>query len=68
LGIEAARPTQHFNGDLVLLERHAGMIERAFREIPEQLAERFRAAQAMTISKFIYLLEALLSSSVVAVR
>jgi hypothetical protein len=44
------------------------MIEGAFREIPEQLAERFRAAQAMTINKFIYLLEALLSSSVVAVR
>jgi hypothetical protein len=44
------------------------MIERAFGEIAEQLAQRFGAAQAMTINKFIYLLEALLSSSVVTVR
>jgi hypothetical protein len=44
------------------------MIERVFGEIAEQLTQRFRAAQAMTINKLIYLLEALLPPGGVAAR
>jgi hypothetical protein len=38
------------------------MIEGVFGEISKQFAERFRAAQAMTIGKLLYLLEALFPS------
>jgi hypothetical protein len=60
LRIESSRPAQYLGRDLVFLEGHAGMIQRVLREIAEQLAQRFRPPQAMTIYKFIYLLEALL--------
>ena len=60
LRIESARPAQDLGRDLVLLERHSGMIQRVFREIAQQLAQRLRASETMTINKFIYLLEALL--------
>ncbi len=36
------------------------MIERVFGEITKELTQGFRTVEAMTINKFIYLLEALL--------
>ena len=60
LGIESGRAPQNFGGNLVLLERDAGMIKRVFSEVAKQFAQRFGAVQAMTFNKFIYLLEALL--------
>jgi hypothetical protein len=67
LGIKITGSAQDLDGDLVFLERHAGVIESAVGEIAEQLAKRLRASEAMTINKPIYLLEALLSSRVVTV-
>ncbi|MGA7170970.1 MAG: hypothetical protein WBX08_17585, partial [Candidatus Sulfotelmatobacter sp.] len=46
----------------------AGMFEGMFGKVTEQFAQGFGAAEAMTINNPIYLLEVLLSSSVVAVR
>jgi len=60
LGIESGGAAQDFGGNLVLLERNAGVIERVFSEIAEQFAQGFRSVQAMAFNKFIYLLEALL--------
>jgi hypothetical protein len=60
LGIESDWPAQDLGGNLVLLECDSGVIERVFREVAQQLAQRFRGVQAMTFNKFIYLLEALL--------
>ncbi len=62
LRIESARPTQHLSGNLIFLKRHPRMIKRVFCQITEQLAQRFRPAQAMAFNKRIYLLEALLPS------
>ena len=59
LGIESGGSAQHLGGNLVFLERDSGVIERVFREVPQQFAQRFRGVQAMTFNKFIYLLEAL---------
>ena len=60
LGIESYGAAQNFGGNLVFLECDSGVIERVFREVPQQLAQRFGGVQAMTFNKFIYLLEALL--------
>ena len=35
------------------------MIERMFRQVAEQFAQRLGAVEAMTFCKFLYLLEAL---------
>jgi len=60
LRIESRRAAQDFSGNLIFLQRNPGMIQRMFREVTEELAQRFRGVQAMTFNKFIYLLEALL--------
>ena len=44
------------------------MIEEVFGKIAKQFTQGFRAVEAMTINKFIYLLEALLPPSVETVR
>ena len=68
LRIESRGTTQNFGRNLVLLEGDAGMIERVFGEVAQQLAQRFRGVQAMTFNKFIYLLEALLPTDRESVR
>ena len=68
LGIESRRAPKDFGGDLVLLESDARVIEGMFGEVAEQLAQGFRSVQAMTINKFIYLLEALLPTDRESVR
>jgi len=68
LRIEIGRPPEYLGRDLVLLEGRTGVIERMFGEVVQQFAEGLRSAQAMTISKPIYLLEALLPSPYVGVR
>jgi hypothetical protein len=68
LGIESGGAAQNFGGNLVLLERDAGVIKRVFGEVAQQFAERFRSVEAMTFNKFIYLLEALLSADGERVR
>src|SRR5258707_14864344 len=59
LRIEPGRPAEHLGRNLILLECDTRVIEGMLREITQQFAQRFRAAQAMTINKLIYLLEAL---------
>jgi hypothetical protein len=44
------------------------MIQRMFGEVAEELAERLGGVEAMTINKFIYLLEALLPANSESVR
>src|ERR1700686_410871 len=61
LGVESGRSSQNLGGNLVLLQSDARMIQGMFREVTQQFARRFRAVQAMTFNKFIYLLEALLA-------
>ena len=68
LRIESCGSAQNFGGNLVLLQGDAGMIERVFGEVAEQLTQGFRAVQAMTFNKFIYLLEALLPADSESVR
>jgi hypothetical protein len=60
LRIETRGASQHFGRNLVFLQSDAGVIEGVFREITEQLAEGFRAVEAMAFGKSLYLLEALL--------
>ena len=60
LRIEARRPPQNLSGDLVLLQSEAWMVKGVFGKVPKQFAQRLGAAQAMTIRKLLYLLEALL--------
>src|SRR5215471_7921925 len=59
LWVEIGRAPQDFGGNLVLLQSGPVMIERMLSQVAEQLAQRFGAAQAMTINKPLYLLEAL---------
>ena len=66
--VESRRATEDLSGDLILLERDAGMIEGVFGEVAKQFAERFRGVEAMTINKFLYLLEALLPADSESVR
>ena len=47
---------------------HIRMVQGVLGEVPEQLAQRFRGVQAMTINKFIYLLEALFPTDREGVR
>ena len=68
LGIESGGAAQNLGGNLVLLERNAGVIEGVFSEVPEQFAEGFRTVKAMAFNKFIYLLEALLPADSESVR
>ena len=44
------------------------MIEGVFGEVAKQFAEGFRGVEAMTINKFLYLLEALLPPQRKSVR
>jgi len=60
LRVKTGWPAEDFSGDLVLLKGDAGVVERMLGKIAEQPTQRFRAAETMTIGKFIYLLEALL--------
>jgi hypothetical protein len=60
LRIKSRGAAQNFGGNLILLERDAGMIQGVFCQIAEQFAQGFRTVEAMTIGKPIYLLEALL--------
>ena len=68
LGIESRGAAEDFGRDLVFLERDARMIQGMFGEVAEQLAQGFGGVQAMTINKFIYLLEALLPTDRERVR
>src|SRR5579864_9701667 len=68
LGIEADWAPQYFSGDLILLDGKARMIEGVLRQVAKQSAERFRAAETMTICKLLYLLEALLPAKGESVR
>src|ERR1043166_6452556 len=54
---------QDLGRDLVFLERDPRVIEGVLSQIAKQLAQRFRAVQAMAFGKPLYLLEALLSSN-----
>ena len=60
LRIESTGTAQYLGGDLVLLKGDAGMIEGMFGEIAKQFTSDSEPAEAMTINKLIYLLEALL--------
>ena len=60
LRIEARRAAKNLSGNLIFLERDAGVIKRVFSQIAEEFAQGFRAVEAMTINKFIYLLEGLI--------
>ena len=64
LRIESSGTAQNFGGNLILLQRDAGVIKGMFGEVAKQLAQGFGAVQAMTFNKFIYLLEALLAGRV----
>ena len=68
LRIESCRAAQDLGRDLVFLERDPGVIEGVLGQIAKQLAQRFRTAEAMTIGKLIYLLEALFSTERDTVR
>ncbi len=68
LGVESGRSAQDLGGNLVLLERDSGVIERVLSQVPQQFAQGFRGMQAMTFNKFIYLLEALLPTNSESVR
>jgi hypothetical protein len=68
LRIESGWATEDLRGDLILLERDAGMIEGVLGEVAKQFAERLRGVEAMTINKFLYLLEALLPADSESVR
>ena len=68
LGIESGGAAEDFGRDLVFLQREARMIQGMLGEVAEQLAQGFRGVQAMTINKFIYLLEALLPTDRERVR
>ncbi len=57
--IESGGAAQNLGGNLVFLERDAGVIEGMLGEVAEQLAEGFRAVEAMAFCKSLYLLEAL---------
>ena len=63
LRIESCRAAQDLGRDLVFLERDPRVIEGVLSQIAKQLAQRFRAVQAMAFGKPLYLLEALLSSN-----
>jgi hypothetical protein len=58
--IEIGGAAENFCGDLVFLDRVAGMIECLFAKVSKQLAKGFRAVKDMTIHKSLYFLEALL--------
>jgi hypothetical protein len=68
LRVEPGRSAKDLGSDLVLLQGYAGMIQRMFGEVAEELAERLGGVEAMTINKFIYLLEALLPANSESVR
>jgi ubiquinone biosynthesis protein UbiJ len=68
LRVESGGSAEDLGGDLVLLQGYAGMIQRMFGEVAEELAERLGGVEAMTINKFIYLLEALLPANSESVR
>jgi len=61
LGIEVTSATEDFGGDLVFLERCAGVIDRVLGEVLQELAEGFRSVKDMTINKPIYFLGELLA-------
>src|SRR5579859_983095 len=60
LRIESGRAAQDLCRDLVFLQRDPRVIEGMFSKVAKQLAQRFRAVQAMAFCKSLYLLEALL--------
>ncbi len=63
LRIKSGRASQNLSGDLVLLQRNSGMIQRVLCEIAKQFAERFRAVKDMAFGKSLYLLEAFVPSN-----
>src|SRR5258708_34249479 len=58
LRIEPGRPTEHLGRNLILLECDTWVFEGVLREIPQQFAQRFEAAQTDTMNNHAYLLEA----------
>ena len=59
LRIEPGRTAEYLGRNLILLQCEPRVVEGVLRKITQQFAQRFRAAQTMTINKLIYLLEAL---------
>jgi hypothetical protein len=63
LRIESRWATQDLGRDLIFLKRDPRVIEGVLGQVAKQLAQRFRAVQAMAFGKSLYLLEALLPSN-----
>ncbi len=60
MGIKLRRASENLGCNLILLDVGRRVGKRMFAQIPKEFAERFSSAEAMTIGKPLYLLEALL--------
>ena len=53
LRIEIVLSAEYFGGDLIFLQRSAGVIHGVFRDIAQELAQRFRTVQNGAVGQLV---------------
>jgi hypothetical protein len=53
LGIEVLRPSEHFGGDLIFLQRKSRVRQGVIAEIAKQFAKRLRFAKSLALNNLV---------------